>query len=135
MNNELLLSFEMRIEEERRKKRNRSFIVTVLLTIVICFLLLQVLFGVTVVEGDSMQPTISEGSIVIFERWKQARKEGDVVIVKMDEGQIIKRIDKIEEEQVYLLGDNLEKSVDSRTFGFVDQSRIVGKAVCVIRFM
>lgn len=135
MNSELLLSFEMRIEEERRKKRNRSFIITVLLTIVSCFLLLQVLFGVTVVEGDSMQPTISEGSIVIFERWKQERKEGDIVIVKMNEGQIIKRIDKIEEEQVYLLGDNLEKSVDSRVFGSVDQSRIVGKAVCVIRFM
>lgn len=135
MGSDLILSFEMRIEEERRKKRNRSLFITVLLTIVICLLLLQVIFGVTIVEGDSMQPTISDGSIVIFERWKQARKEGDVVIVKMDEGQIIKRIDEIEEDQVYLLGDNLEESVDSRTFGSVDQSRVVGKVVCVIHFM
>lgn len=135
MSSDLMRSLQMRIEEERRKKRNRSLLVTGLLTIVICFLLLQVIFGVTVVAGDSMQPTISDGSIVIFERWEQERKEGDIVIVKMEEGQIIKRIDEIEGNQIYLLGDNLKESVDSRTFGLVNQSQIVGKVVCVLRFM
>ena len=36
---------------------------------------------------------------------------------------------KIEEGQYLVLGDNRDQSLDSRTFGFIDEERIVGRVV------
>lgn len=135
MNSNTYVSIEERIEEERRKKRNRSLILTAVITVVICYLLLQVFFGVSVVEGDSMEPGIPDGSIVVYERWNRSCDEDDVVIVQMDGGQLVKRIDSVQGGKVFLLGDNRSESVDSRTFGMIDQDRIIGTVVCVIRFI
>lgn len=82
-----------------------------------------------------MEPGIPDGSIVVYERWNRSCNEDDVVIVQMGEGQIVKRIDSVQDGKVFLLGDNRNESVDSRTFGMVDQEYIIGTVICVIRFL
>lgn len=123
------------ILRERQKKRQRTLCILAVFTVVICYLLFQVIFGISIVEGTSMEPEIPEGSLVIYNRLVKSYEENDIVIVQMEGTSILKRIDTIEEDRVYLLGDNLSESVDSRTFGWVEMEQIRGKVICVIRLL
>ena len=123
------------ILRERQKKRQRTLCILAVFTVVICYLLFQVIFGISIVEGTSMEPGIPEGSLVIYNRLVKSYEENDIVIVQMEGTSILKRIDTIEEDRVYLLGDNLSESVDSRTFGWVEMEQIRGKVICVIRLL
>lgn len=38
---------------------------------------------------------------------------------------------KVQEGEYLLLGDNREKSADSRSFGFIKKEQIIGKVVCI----
>jgi signal peptidase I len=75
------------------------------------------------VVGPSMQPTLSQGELVLGLRWRKARV-GSIVIADVDGREIIKRVAKIGERGVYLLGDNLAYSTDSRTYGWFAPSAI-----------
>ena len=123
------------ILRERQKKRQRTLCILAVFTVVICYLLFQVIFGISIVEGTSMEPGIPEGSLVIYNRLVKSYEENDIVIVQMEGTSILKRIDTIEEDRVYLLGDNLSESVDSRTFGWAEMEQIRGKVICVIRLL
>lgn len=82
-----------------------------------------------------MEPGIPKGSIVIYNRLEKSCDVNDIVIAQMEEELIIKRIFNKEEDGIYLLGDNLQESVDSRSFGRVKEEQIMGKVFCVIRFL
>jgi len=71
-----------------------------------------------------MSPTYSEGDILVVSQ-KQA-KVGDVVIAKVKAREVIKRVDKMNDTSVYLLGDNSDRSTDSRAYGFVSKQAILG---------
>lgn len=126
--------FEELIEKERRRKSRRSLCIIVVVTILLCYILLQIVFGITVVEGESMQPAIADGSIVVFNRLEKTYEADDIVIAQADGQQIIKRIQSIDEEEVFLIGDNREESLDSRSFGTVNMEAIRGRVICVIQF-
>lgn len=123
------------IEDARRKKQRISLCLLAVAAIVVSYLFMQILFGVTVVEGNSMYPEIPDGSIVIFNRLEDAWKAEDIVIAETPEGTLIKRIKSIEDGRVFLIGDNREASVDSRIFGSIQMDNLKGKAICVIRFL
>lgn len=123
------------LEKEKKRKRRQSQIIIVLLTVCISFLLLRVLLGISIVEGESMSPTISDHSVVIFLRTVSQYEVGDIVIADVNGTEIIKRIESIEEGQVFLRGDNQEISVDSYIFGTVSEEHLVGKVVCVIKIL
>ena len=87
------------------------------------------------VEGDSMYPTIAEGSVVFISFIKYlflSPKVGDIVVVKTDEFHdipILKRISDIKDDEYYVLGDNLNDSFDSRKFGYIKKRHIIGKVL------
>ena len=69
----------------------------------------------------------------------RAYRPGDVIVFQaLDDSSVtlIKRIDHvvrdIDETYYYVLGDNHGNSTDSRTFGLVPESRVVGRALIVI---
>lgn len=87
------------------------------------------------VFGDSMLPTLKEGDEVICYTWaynKRSPKVDDLVVAKMKDLEIIKRVLFVRDNEVYLKGDNEQQSTDSRNFGWISTRQIVGKAVWML---
>lgn len=79
-----------------------------------------------------MIPTLRPGQDVISFNWAYFGKKpkiGDIVIIKQDGKEIIKRIQNVHDREVFVQGDNEEESTDSRHFGSVKQEQIVGKVI------
>jgi hypothetical protein len=84
------------------------------------------------VVGDSMAPTLFAGDIVVSKN-PNAVKPGDIVIANVDGREVIKRAKKVSGKAVYLVGDNPLASTDSRVFGDVPRSAIVGVVMTRLR--
>lgn len=140
-----------------------------LLLFVVVFILLQLVMGISFVRGDSMEPTLRNGELVVYTRLHAAYKRGDVVPVRIPTGEYyVKRVIAVpgdtvevrdggiyvngtlleepyakgetlsqsgavrypltlEEGQVFVVGDNREVSVDSRSFGVIGNRQIRGR--------
>lgn len=84
------------------------------------------------VSGKSMFPTLLEGQDILSFNWAYLGKKpkiGDVVVIKYQGKEMVKRVKGLEGEQVLVEGDNAEESTDSRHFGPVDQDQIIGKVI------
>ncbi len=81
-----------------------------------------------------MFPTLKDGDEVLSEPPLKL-EIGDIVIAKHPYKQsviIVKRISEINENGVFLLGDNPSESSDSRSFGFVPIANVEGKVVAFL---
>ena len=54
---------------------------------------------------------------------------GDIVIFQHNGMEKVKRIAKIDNDKVWVLGDNLAHSTDSRNFGWIKQTDIIAKVI------
>lgn len=81
------------------------------------------------VMGHSMVPILPPRTLVFGWRYFWRVKPGQVVVIEHDGIEKIKRIDQIEAEKIYVLGEHPEESTDSRHFGWLPQDTI--KAVIV----
>lgn len=144
-----------------------------LFSLAVVFLVFRFVVGVSLVSGMSMDPTLKSGTLVVYFRLAKTFERGDVVSVRMPNGEYyVKRIIAVAgdtvaledgkvlvngapEQQsgahgetlpepgevvypltvpfgaVFVLGDNREVSVDSRTYGTVATSQIRGKLLFV----
>lgn len=82
------------------------------------------------VEGHSMEPSLKEGQIIYATPLLRAKK-GDIVIARPEGREIIKRVSQVSPRHLFLAGDNTDHSRDSRIFGEVEKSKIVGKVLNV----
>lgn len=57
------------------------------------------------VVGSSMQPTLLEGQVVLASSLK-THTIGSLVIARVDDRQVVKRIDSINKDRIVLKGDN-----------------------------
>ena len=152
-----------------------EFIKTILIAIIITFFVKYFIVDLTAVLGQSMEPTLQTGDIMIVNKISNNLgtdyKRGDIVIVNspIEDKLYIKRVialpnDKVvindgsfyindhklnenylkdntitkettiinswhlEPDEYFLVGDNREKSNDSRKFGPIKRSDFVGKA-------
>lgn len=84
------------------------------------------------IEGNSMLPSFKNGDEVLIKPCKEYQVE-DVVLANHPYKQslkILKRINKKNDAgKFFLIGDNLDESSDSRSFGFISQNLIIGKVV------
>ena len=79
--------------------------------------------------GESMLPSFRPGQVVLALPRRPLRV-GDVVIVRHDNLEKIKRVVGLEGNRLFVVGDNEEASTDSRTFGWLDlEQALVGKVV------
>lgn len=81
------------------------------------------------VHGKSMLPALEDGQDVVSVNWFYKVKVGDIVVIKVNGKEMVKRVQKIQGQQVFIQGDNKEESTDSRQFGPVSMDQIVGKVV------
>lgn len=86
-----------------------------------------------VVDGESMYPVLKSGNKVLVDPKSQIAA-GDIVLAQhpYKQGtQIIKRVTEITmSDDYFLVGDNADESTDSRTFGKLRSTDILGKVVC-----
>ena len=90
--------------------------------------------GTVAVDGDSMLPTYHSGDWLVV-RWKSRFVVGDVVVIEREERPgifLIKRLLGNEAGRCWVEGDS-RTSTDSRQWGSLGESEIVGKVLYRIR--
>jgi nickel-type superoxide dismutase maturation protease len=84
------------------------------------------------IHGESMYPTFKPGQEIISFNWAYLGKKpkvGEIIVIKYSGKEIIKRVKKVEGEEVFVEGDNKDESTDSRHFGSVKVENVVGKVI------
>lgn len=85
-------------------------------------------FGLRKVHGESMSPCLHHDQVVIVASGKPV-KPGDIIVINHDGLEKIKRLSLIGDQGVFVLGDNQAHSTDSRQFGWIPLTGLVGKVV------
>ncbi len=83
--------------------------------------------GLRKVKGHSMAPFLLQGRVVVITRWYTRPKVGDIVVVKHDGKEKIKRITQLDDKGIFITGDNRLQSTDSYDFGWLQMSDVVAK--------
>ena len=78
-----------------------------------------------------MLPSLKEGDVLFFKIYKLGKSElkpGQIVIFNHPLKQIIciKRISLVNQNNIQIVGDNIEYSDDSNKFGLLNNERIIG---------
>lgn len=82
-----------------------------------------------------MYPLLKPGTMVIVCKYSFSKlKRGDIIAVRdpRDGKVLIKRINKIENGSYFVEGDNKTVSTDSRKFGWIKKSHVIGKAIYIL---
>lgn len=84
------------------------------------------------IEGDSMHPTLKSGDRVLVAK-NSTIGVGDIVVTHhpfKTSVKIVKRVSSIETDgKISVIGDNPNESSDSRGFGSINRSDVIGKVV------
>ncbi len=81
------------------------------------------------VIGQSMTPMLRPGQLIVATTIFRKLRPGQVVILRKNNRELIKRIERIIDGKVFVIGDNLEASTDSRQFGWLDVSTVAAVVV------
>ena len=78
-----------------------------------------------------MLPSLKEGDIIFFKNYKGNKSElkigrGVIFYHPLKNKILIKRINLVNQNNIEVLGDNVEFSEDSNRFGLVNNDRIIG---------
>ena len=96
-------------------------------------------FRLYAVDGDSMEPHLRPGQIILVNRLAYALRApriGDIVAfyAESEKEAVVKRITRFHEDgYLELHGDNSRVSIDSRQYGPVSQIRLIGRVIFVGR--
>lgn len=81
------------------------------------------------VVGTSMAPMLSPGQLIVATSLFKRLRPGQVVVLRKNNKELIKRIERVEYDKVFVIGDNPGSSTDSRQFGWLDQSTVVARVI------
>lgn len=178
-----IIDIDNNLEEDKMKKYNwRRLLSVVVLAIVLAVFFRSVLFASYVVDGESMEPTLYDGNLLMVNKMiynlSDVNRFDVIVFHANEDDDYVKRViglpgDELEykddklyvngeyveedflngyvqasnswpttdnftleettgeetvpEGKLFVMGDNREDSLDSRSFGFISTNQIVGK--------
>lgn len=86
-----------------------------------------------------MLPTLKSGQDVLIWCWFNSYKVGDIVVIQKNGKEMVKRVQKVYDpaspklrgasREYFVQGDNEQESTDSRHFGPIKKTEIVGKVI------
>ncbi|MBI2018185.1 S26 family signal peptidase [Candidatus Daviesbacteria bacterium] len=77
-----------------------------------------------------MLPTLKPGQDVLVWCWFYKLKVGDIVAIKINVKEMIKRVRQMSSDRgAFVQGDNEKESTDSRNFGWINKKDIIGKVI------
>jgi len=76
-----------------------------------------------------MLPTLKPGRIVLAIGIFRQLKLENIVVVRHQGIEKIKRVQDVKSDQVFLVGDNHRASLDSRSFGWLPMDSVVAKVI------
>ena len=81
-----------------------------------------------------MEPALKPGDYIIVNRWYRSLRPGDMIVFTPYEKKLVfvKRINSIKDGRYFVVGDNSANSLDSRRFGGVESSAVIGKVLLKI---
>lgn len=81
------------------------------------------------VVGNSMLPMLRPGQLVIATGLFRQLGPEVVIVFRHNKLEKIKRIQRIKDNQIFVIGDNPRASLDSRSFGCLPIASVVGKVI------
>lgn len=105
-------------------------------------------FKIVKVQGNSMYPILKNNTFLIADRYLYKLFEiqkNDILLLEVDKKEVVKKIVgfpgeninienkkiTLEKNEIYVLGENLPESIDSREYGPLKTNQIIGKIVLV----
>jgi len=84
------------------------------------------------VVGDSMEPTLKEGDLVLVDLSQKEIIQGQIYAVRLFNGLLVKRLQRLDQNRVRLISDNRvhppeERSLDSGEFEIIGRVLWVGR--------
>jgi hypothetical protein len=81
------------------------------------------------IVGSSMLPKLSDGRVLVASGWFGRLRPHDLVVISHEGREKIKRIREIDDQKLYVIGDNEVASTDSRDFGYLPLEAVRAKVL------
>ncbi|MFN3195136.1 MAG: signal peptidase I [Chlorobiota bacterium] len=116
----------------------KDILFSIIVAICLVLFIKHFIVDIRMVSSDSMSPTLKKGELVIISKlaydifgfeYKQ-QLPNDIVTFNKNNELLVKRISYItHDDRIFVVGDNIENSNDSRSFGLISKEEIIGKAI------
>ena len=84
---------EEKIDKIHRRREWKHFVAECIVIVVAIYIIFNYVIGIAFVSGNSMEPTLADGELMVFYRLDESYEENDlVVIMREDNLEYIKRI-------------------------------------------
>ncbi|MBR7796448.1 signal peptidase I [Virgibacillus sp. AGTR] len=112
------------VAETKKKNEWLEWVKAIIIAILIAFFLRTFIFATSIVEGESMDPTLQNGERVIFNKIIYILDEperGDIVIIERPLKNYVKRIIGLPGETIEINGSNLYINGDKYEQNFLNE--------------